>query len=251
LSGIQVRGPHQYRVQVRRNGVTRSKTFETLREAKEWQRVMEGKVTGEELVDLRQAQNTTLGQACDWAIEGKHAGTGSNAKNLNSKFRYWMTTSLADWSLAAIHDWDLIEWRRKVLDEDAAEDDALVGPEAECGPQTAIHRLNALSKLVQIWRRAHKVPLDNPVVPGVRPRKPDGRDRRLIEGEERKLLRIARKSSRAWLRAAIVISLESCVRQGELAGLIWRRVMLGGHYPYLDLPKTKNDRDLTDFLYQS
>jgi integrase len=242
LSGIQVRGPHQYRVQVRRNGVTRSKTFETLREAKEWQRVMEGKVTGEELVDLKKAHSTTLCQACDWAIEGKHAGTGSNAKNLNSKFRYWMTTELADWSLAAIHDWDLIEWRRKVLDEDAAEDDEIVGPEAECGPQTVIHRLNALSKLIQIWRRAHKVALENPVVPGVRPRKPDGRDRRLLEGEERKLLRVARKSSRAWLRAAIAISLESCVRQGELAGLIWRRVMLGGDYPYLDLPKTKNDR---------
>jgi hypothetical protein len=28
LGGIQVRGPHQYRVQVRRNGVYETKTFE-------------------------------------------------------------------------------------------------------------------------------------------------------------------------------------------------------------------------------
>jgi hypothetical protein len=51
--GIQVRGPHQYRVQVRRNGIYQSKTFATLREAQEWQRIVEGKVTGEEFVDLR------------------------------------------------------------------------------------------------------------------------------------------------------------------------------------------------------
>jgi hypothetical protein len=51
--GIQVRGPHQFRVQVRRNGVYQTKTFERLSEAQEWQRVMEGKVTGEDLVDLK------------------------------------------------------------------------------------------------------------------------------------------------------------------------------------------------------
>jgi hypothetical protein len=53
-------------------------------------------------------------------------------------------------------------------DEDDAEDGETYGPEAECGPQTVIHRFNALSKLIQTWARAHKVPLDNPVKPGVR-----------------------------------------------------------------------------------
>jgi integrase len=203
---------------------------------------MEGKVTVEELVDLKKAHNTTLGQACDWGITGKQAGAGSNAKNLYSKWRYWKKTELADWSLAAIHDWDLIEWRRKVLDEDGAEDGEVEGPESDGGPQTAIHRLNALSKLFQIWSRAHKVPLENPVKPGVRPPKPYGRDRRLLEGEEWKLLNKARTSSRPWLRAAMAISLETSMRQGELAGLPWSRVKLTGDYPYADLPKTKNDR---------
>jgi hypothetical protein len=69
--GIQVRGPHQYRVQVRRNGVYQSKTFGKLSEAREWQRIMEGKVTGEELVDRKRARSTTLVQACDWMLDGK------------------------------------------------------------------------------------------------------------------------------------------------------------------------------------
>lgn len=239
---IQVRGPNQFRVQVRRNGAYVSETFETLQEAKTWERVMEGKVTGDDVVDLRKAKGTTLKQACDWAIDGGYAGPGANGKNLNSKWRYWKTTDLADWSIAAIHDWDLIEWRRNVLDEDNAEDGDVIGPEADGGAQTCIHRLNALSKLIQTWSRANKVPLDNPVKPGVRPPKPDGRERRLRESEEWKLLNKARTSSRKWLRSAIVISLETAMRQGELAGLIWRRVNLNGDRPYADLPKTKNDR---------
>jgi integrase len=117
-----------------------------------------------------------------------------------------------------------------------------LGPAAECGPQTVIHRLNALSKVIQLWARAHQIALDNPVKPGVRPGKPDGRDRRLSQPEEKRLLVAAKKSSRHWLKDAIIISIETCMRQGELAGLTWERVKLSARYPHADLPKTKNDR---------
>ncbi len=240
--GIQVRGPNQFRVQVRRNGVYQTKTFERLREAQEWQRVMEGKVTGEELVDLKRARGTTLAQACDWMLDGKRVGNNPDAKNVSAKLRYWKDSKFASWSLVSIHDWDLIEWRREVLDEDNAEDGEACGPAAECGAQTVIHRLNALSKLIQTWARAHKTPIENPVKPGVRPGKPDGRNRRLSEGEEKRLLEAAQKSSRRWLKAAVVISIETCMRQSELAGLIWDRVKLTSEYPHVDLLKTKNDR---------
>lgn len=240
--GIQIRGPYQYRAQVRRNGVYQSKTFETLREAKEWRRIVEGKVTGDEFIDLRRARMTTLAQACDWMLDGKLYGNRPDAKNVAAKLRYWKTSKFADWSLISLHDWDLIELRRETLDEDNAEDGETSGPQAECGPQTVIHRLNALSKLIQTWSRAHKVPLDNPVKPGVRPPKPDGRDRRLSEKEEDRLLEAAEKSSRPWLKSAIIISIETCMRQSELAGLTWGRVRLVGEYPYVDLPITKNDK---------
>ena len=181
-------------------------------------------------------------KACDWMLEGNRVGNNPDAKNVCAKLRYWKTSKFADWSLAAIHDWDLIEWRRETLDEDDADDGEAAGPAAECGAQTVIHRLNALSKLIQTWARAHKVPLDNPVKPGVRPGRPDGRDRRLADGEEKRLLQAAKKSSRSWLQAAVIISLETSMRQSEVAGLIWSRVKLAGRYPHLDLPKTKNDR---------
>lgn len=95
---------------------------------------------------------------------------------------------------------------------------------------------------IQTWARAHKVALENPVGRGVRPGKPDGRDRRLAENEEKRLLEAADKSSRPWLWASITISIETCMRQSELAGLTWSRVKLVSEYPHVDLPKTKNDR---------
>jgi integrase len=175
-------------------------------------------------------------------LDGKLYDNKPDGKNVAAKLRYWKSSKFADWSLLALHDWDLIEWRREVLDEDNAVDGQPSGPEAECGPQTVIHRLNALSKLIQLWGRAHKVSIDNPVKPGVRPGKPDGRDRRLFEKEEKRLLEAATRSSRPWLKAAIIISIETCVRQGELAGLTWDRVKLTDQYPHIDLPKTKNDK---------
>jgi len=84
--------------------------------------------------------------------------------------------------------------------------------------------------------------LENPVKLNVRLPKPDGRDRRFEDGEEARLLEAADISSRNWLTAAIVISIETCVRQIELATLGWAKVKLDTEYPYIDLPKTKNDR---------
>src|SRR4051794_27819661 len=232
---IEPRGAYQFRARVRRNGKDISKTFENRKAAEEWARVMEGQVTGGSVVDRRVVKRTSLADACAWMLAGQISNT-PNAKNLRAKLAYWEGSEFANWSLDAIHDWSLIEWRRRILDEDAED------PEPECGPQTVIHRLNALSKLFQTWARANQVALENPVNPGVRPGQPDGRNRRLREGEERRLINAARKSSRPWLRPAIVIAIETAMRQSELAELAWDRVMLTGHHPHIDLLKTKNDR---------
>ncbi len=232
----------QYRAQVRRNGLYRSKTFESLQDAQQWRRVTDGLLSGHQVPDNPKARKTTLAQACDWMLEGSRAGTSSNAGNIRAKLRYWKTTNLCAYPIASIFDWDLIEWRRDVLDEDNADDGEVVGPNAECGAQTAIHRLNAFSKLVQTWSRAHRAPLDNPVKRGVRPPRLYGRDRRLVDDEEQRLIEASSQSSRPWLKAAIVISIETCVRQTELATLKWGRVKLDTDLPYFDLPKTKNDR---------
>ncbi|WP_428491756.1 site-specific integrase [Rhodopila sp.] len=178
-----------------------------------------------------------LAEACDW-MKG-HLGKNPNARNELNYITYWKSSKFAHWSLAALRDWDLITWRKEVLDEDNAKDQG-VGPAALVGAQTCIHRMNALSKVVQTWGRAHRITLDNPIKPGVRPRPPKGRERRLYPEEEELLLKAAEKSSRSWLRAAIVIAVETGIRQAELVDLTWTRVNLDRQF--LDLTRTKNGR---------
>lgn len=250
MATIDKRGEYQWRARVRRNGKVITKTHETFEAAQRWALELEGKVVGDEYQDRKQARGTTLSKACEWYADlvapkganGKRRGATPDAKNKAAKAGYWQRSEFADWSLVSLRPADLIRWRRTVLDEDSAEDGESVGPEAEVGPQTVVHRLNTLSQIYKRWALTHDQILTNPVVEGVRPSLPDGRNRRLVDGEEEKLLKAAEESSRPWLQPSIVIALETCMRQSELAGLTWDRVRLSAEYPHCDLPKTKNDR---------
>ena len=138
--------------------------------------------------------------------------------------------------------WDLIEWRDELLGDD------------ECTAQTIVHRLNVLSQVYVNISLALKIEVINPVGPKVRPSLGPGRDRRLDihldakgKDEEARLLEACAGSTRPWLKAAVIISLETAMRQAELAGLTWDRVVLhpkGNNSPYCDLPAklTKNGK---------
>jgi hypothetical protein len=137
MASIFQRGPHRFRVLIRRKGTNLCKTFETRQAAEDWARVTEGKVTAGEIIERRTV--TTLAQACVW-MQGQIPDT-PDAKNARAHFRYWEKSKFSHWAISAIRDWDLEVWVK----------------EAGLKPQTTIHRLNALSKLVQTWGRAHKI----------------------------------------------------------------------------------------------
>lgn len=242
MATIEQRGYAQYRVKVRRRGVTRTKTFESLREAQNWARIEEGRISGEDFVDRQASKLTFLRVALDLY---EKEGLSKDAKNKKSKLNYWRSSKFADWSLVAIQPIDLIEWRKAVLDEANAEDNEPTGPEAECSAQTVVHRLNTLSQVYKHWIMHRDRHVANPVMEGVRPSVGQGRDRRLEPGEEKRLLKAVERSSRPWLKPAVIISLETTMRQAELAGLAWQRVHLVGDSPHVYLPKTKNKRART------
>lgn len=249
MATIEARGPHQFRARVRRNGVSRTKTFETRRAAQEWARVLEGKVSGDDFIDHRRAQETTLFEALDWYERVIVPRTPRSAKVKLGLIGYWRKSRFADWSLASLHPWDLLDWRREVLDEDAAEDGGQVGPDAEFGTQSCLHRLSLISHLYGQWSLVHKAPVDNPVVRGVRPTLGKGRERRLDpmpdkagKTEEQRLYEACDRSRSKWLGAAVRIAIETALRQAELAALTFACLHLGGPYPYVDVLQTKNDR---------
>lgn len=249
MATIEQRGPHQFRARVRRNSVSQTKTFETRRAAEDWARILEGKVSGDDFVDHGRARDTTLPQALDWYEGVIVPKTPRSSKVKLSLIAYWRKSRFADWSLVSLHPWDLLEWRREVLDEDSAEDGVQVGPDAEFGIQSCIHRLNVISHLYGQWSLIHKSPVDNPVVRGVRPILANGRERRLDpqpddngKTEEDRLYAACDASKSAWLGAAVRIAIETALRQAELADLTFERLHLDGPYPHVDLTRTKNDR---------
>ncbi|MBF0392104.1 MAG: site-specific integrase [Alphaproteobacteria bacterium] len=248
MATIDKRGEGQWRARVRRDGKSLTRTFETRDEAQAWALRIEGKIVGDEYQDRRKVQATSLAEACDWYLENLNRKQ-ADAKNKVSKVSYWRSSEFASWSLVSLRPADLIRWRRAVLDEDNRDEDEIAGPGAKVGSQTVVHRLNVLSQIYAQWALAHDQTVTCPVVRGVRPSLPDGRSRRLDPNpdrdgrdEETRLLATAERSSRPWLKAAIVIALETCMRQSELAELTWDRVRLNVEDPFADLPKTKNDR---------
>lgn len=251
MATIEERGPYQFRVKIRRQKpdgelVKETKTCTSRSEAEAWARIIEGKITGNEYVDTKLARGTTVSQACLWFLDriapldeqsGKRMHRSDHAKNQASKLQYWIASDFANYAISALKPWDLLEWRDDLLDE------------AECSAQTITHRLNTLSQVYKEWSLAHQVSLDNPVTAKVRPSLDHGRSRRLDpnpdadgKSEEDRVLADCTASKSKWLRSAVIISIESCMRQAELAGLTWGRVRLSADHPHVDLPKTKNDR---------
>jgi hypothetical protein len=147
MATIEARGPYQFRAKVRRNGVVQTKTFETRRAAEDWARIIDGKVSGDEFIDQNRARETTLSQALDWYERIIVPKTPRSAKMKLGLIRYWRKSRFAKWRLVALHPWDLLEWRREVLDEDNVGDGARIGPQAEFGVQSCLHRLNIISHL--------------------------------------------------------------------------------------------------------
>ncbi len=254
-TNVQYRAPAMFRAQVRLIGRREQTVCESLEEAIVWRDKVVAALTGDGYVDTSLPGRTTLAAACAWAIARIEAipkdKRDPNDKNLLSKWRWWMDCSpFRTWPLTSIHDYDLIAWRVQLLSEDVGDDaedaaDAaneaadLEGNAKAVGAQTIIHRLNALSRLYIDWRLAHAQSEDqvkNPVGKRVRPSKPTGRDRRLMDGEEERL-QVAADAARSWLRYAIVLAIETALRQSELARLTWDRVTLDGDEPKIYMPR--------------
>jgi integrase len=81
--------------------------------------------------------------------------------------------------------------------------------------------------------------LQNPVQIASKPKPGKGRDRRLEDGEEEKLLNAASPA----FQAVILFALETAMRREEIASLQWKNVNVKSRYVYL--PETKNSEART------
>jgi integrase len=258
MSTIEKRKNGQYRAKVRRYGISQTRTFKTRRAAEDWANQIEGRALNGE-TPVRPAQTTTLEVAIEWFLDRvaprdpdqpqKRRGVTQHARNQVVHGNYWVGTIFADVPLHAISKADLEGWRRAALDEDSRDPGEIVGPDAEFGPQTAIHRLNFLSRLYNRWNDLHEAKIVNPVGRGSRPRAPKHRTRRLLPDEEQRLLKACNASGSPWLRSMVDFALGTAMRQGEILRLTWRHVNFDQATAYL--PQTKNGEARTVPLFPS
>ncbi len=92
---------------------------------------------------------------------------------------------------------------------------------------TVRRELGILSHALETARKewGHYLP-SNPVSGIRKPTEPKGRDRRLEDDEEQRLLDASMRSTNHWLRPLVCFALETAMRRGELLTLEWKHVRL-------------------------
>jgi integrase len=212
MATIEKRASGRYRVMIRRRGQRLDRTFDSRRAARDWAVEVEGKILTGALVDLGEARRTTLGEALErYRDEVTHTKRGAAQERI--RIGQWLADPLAARTLVSVRSTDIAAWRSRMVERGYA--------------PTTIR--NALTIISQVYRTAASEwgmsELRNPVQ-GVRlPKHRPGRDRRLEPGEEEALLSTARYLGCPWLLSAIVVSLETAMRRGELLSLRWNDVL--------------------------
>ena len=110
---------------------------------------------------------------------------------------------------------------------------------------TVNHYLNAISVVIDMAIKEWGYPLPaNPVANVSRPAQPNGRDRRLLPGEEKRILRECRRYKNPVLEPLVRLALETAMRQGELFGLLWENVDFKKSVAMLRDTKNGEDRSV-------
>lgn len=222
MANITKRGDKQYRVRIRRDGhPSLSKTFDTKTEAAAWAGRVEADIRRGSSVDLA-AQRTTFREV---ATRYQDEVTPQKRSAKSEIYRLTLLINeFGDYFVNNIRPLEIAKFRDKRLETVAA--------------QTVIHDLNTLSAVIQHARREWGIQLaENPVSLVRKPKRAQGRDRRVTPTELAYLLQAAADQA-AGLAPVIELALETSCRLGELLSLTWAGVNLKSKT--LQLEQTKN-----------
>ena len=206
------RGKRVWQAHIRRRGYqTQVRTFDTKSEAQAWAATIESEIARGVFVSRAEAERTTLDEALlryETEITPRKKSVGERGF-----VRRWRAHPLAQRTLASLRGKDIAEYIR------AREADGV-------GANTIRLELALLSHLFNTARSAWGMEsLINPIelVKGQRPKLPRGRDRRLVDGEEKQLLAAAHNYG-GEIGPIITWAIETAMRRGEIAAMCWEHV---------------------------
>ncbi len=211
---------------VRRKGhPSQTKTFRAKKEAEAWARSIESEMDRGVWRDRSEAEGTTLKECLDrYSQEIIPTKKGDGRRELGF-LRQWQARPIACRFMAAIDGQDVAASIKEM--------------EAEGKSANTIRlHLALLSHLFEVARKEWRMAsLINPVELVRKPKLPQGRERRLVDDEEARLLD-ACQSVNPELAAIVRFAVEAAMRQGEIIGMTWGMVDLRRRV--VRLPDTKN-----------
>lgn len=226
----KLRGRWQAQVQ-RRGMAPRAKSFDQKMDAEKWARSLESELDRcGMLPDTRVAESTTLRSILErYMIE--IAPRKRSADTEISRIKALLRCPLCHRTLAQLSTSDLATYRDERL--------------RSVSPSTVIRELNTISHAIDTAMRDWDIYLHrNPCKLVRRPSPPRGRNRRLRDDEEQRLLDAADSGRDLYMRDLIVLAIKTGMRRGELLSLDWQHIDLGTQIAHLPLTKNGEPRDV-------
>lgn len=210
---------NKWQAQVRLKGhKPQAKSFSLKSDATAWARVIESEIQRGVFVDTSTAESMTVREAVERYLDTL---LGKKSERVERSTARPIITALGHVSLFNLSNQHLAEFR----------DDQL----KLVGPTTVVHRLSLLSKVLKIAYQEWSVPFPKGI-PNVRkPKRPNGRDRRLLDGEY-ELLQSALSES-VTVQQLVIFAVETAMRRGELVNVKWEHLDLKNKT--LHIPETK------------
>lgn len=225
-----IKGPNGtvWRAWVRVAGIApQSRRFATQREAREWATDLESKMRTGRLGSGYTTLRELIERFCRECL-GRYSDT--HRPILQSRLEAWKE-ALGDRPADRITAADVAAVRGRLVDDGAS-------------GTTANHYVTALSAVfTAAWREWQIVP-EHPLRGLRRLPEPQGRLRFLTEEEIPRLLAACRESTNPLLYPAVVLSLATGMRRGELRRLQWEHVDLQRGVIRLEVTKTKRRRSV-------
>ena len=210
-----------WEAQVRLRGFPRqSATFDTQHEARAWATRIEADMRAGRFRDTRLIERTTLGEALE-RFADELVDRGPNGRRERNRVLRICQYPLAQYAVANIKGREIVAYVAQRSREGA-------------GANTIRLDLASLGRLFEIARKEWGWPVENPVRDVRKPKLPKGRNRRLNDDEEYRLLSACSPS----FSAVVKWALETAMRREEIARLRWEHIDRRGRTAYL--PETKN-----------
>ena len=204
MATIRQRGT-QFEVQIRRKGwPTLSKSFPDKVAARGWISVIESELVRGVFIDRTEAEKNTLGD-----LLGRYLTEVSEGKKGAQSERYRIASMLRDpiaqYKVAGLSGKVLAEWRDRRL--------------KQVSGSTTNRDLGLISHVINVARKEWGIHIENPVAMIRRPPESRGRNRRLSESEEQRLLAELQPSTSAPSHVGEMALPLFCERLGHDLGL--------------------------------